>query len=237
MTGTARERMLVEELARDWELTLGPELPGRRLACVVEARTADGRDALLKLPSPWARGADELAALQAWAGDGAPLVLAADGRSGAVLLERVVPGTVASGADAREVAALLRRLNVFPLAGLPDLDGIVRRRLDRAVAEGRANRAREAWGREALERLARKTPPSVLLHGDFEERNLLRCSRRGLCAIDPLPCVGDPAYDAAYWAHASGRPGRRARFEAISAALDVEPARVRDWCGVIAVLG
>ena len=236
MTGTARERTLLEELSRDWKLTLGPELPGR-LACFVEARTADGRDAVLKLSSPSARGADELAALQAWAGDGAPLVLAADGRRGAVLLERILPGTVASNADPREVAALLRRLHVSPLPGLPDLDTIVRRRLDRAVAEARANPAREAWAREALERLATKAPPSALLHGDFEERNLLRCSRRGLCAIDPLPCVGDPSYDAAYWAHASGRPGRRARFEAISAALDVEPAHLRDWCGVIAVHG
>ena len=80
-------------------------------------------------------------------------------------------------------------------------------------------------------------PPPVIVHGDFDERNLLLCSRRGLCAIDPLPCSGDGAYDAAYWVHANRRPGRRARFDGIVGAGGYDPSRLRDWCGVIGVHG
>ena len=75
------------------------------------------------------------------------------------------------------------------------------------------------------------------MHGDFDERNLLVCDRRGLCAIDPLPFAGEGAYDAAYWIHANRRPGRRARFEAMAAAIDADRRRLRDWCGIVAVHG
>ena len=61
-----------------WNLARGPELPGGLLACVVEATASDGREAVLKLPSPWARGGDEVEALRAWGGRGAPQLLADD---------------------------------------------------------------------------------------------------------------------------------------------------------------
>jgi streptomycin 6-kinase len=66
---------------------------------------------------------------------------------------------------------------------------------------------------------------------------VVRCNRRVLCAIDPIPCAGDPAYDAATWVHAGGRPGRRARFDELSHATGLDAERLRDWCGVVAVHG
>ena len=51
---------------------------------------------------------------------------------------------------------------------------------------------------------------------------------------------GDPLYDAASWIHGNGGPGRRARFDGLAAALALdagERARLRDWCGVVAVHG
>jgi streptomycin 6-kinase len=33
--------------------------------------------------------------------------------------------------------------------------------------------------------------------GELENKNILVCQKRGLVVIDPLPCIGDPAYDAA----------------------------------------
>jgi streptomycin 6-kinase len=74
------------------------------------------------------------------------------------------------------------------------------------------------------------------VHGDFDERNLLVCERRGLCAVDPLPCTGDPAYDAAYWVHGNRLPGRRARLDALFE-LGFDQARVRDWAAVVGVHG
>jgi streptomycin 6-kinase len=223
-----------------WTLELGPELPGGLLACVVEAATADGREAVLKLPSPWARGGDEVEALRAWGGNGAPELLADDPELGAILIERIRPGGHADDLEALTVAGLLRTLGVAPTTGAPELGAMVARRIAHAESEGRSSPKRLAWAREALARLEAEPPPAVLVHGDFDERNILRCARREVCAIDPLAAVGDPLYDAAYWIHGTGRPGRRARFTGLSDALALDRdarARLRDWCGVIAVHG
>ena len=101
----------------------------------------------------------------------------------------------------------------------------------------RASHDRAAWALAAIEQLEADAPAPVLLHGDFDWRNLLRCDKRGLAAIDPLACAGDPAYDAGYWAQAAGDPGRRARTTAIAEALDLDVRRVRAWCAVVAVHG
>jgi streptomycin 6-kinase len=230
----------LEAAAALWQLELGAELPGGVLACVVEAGTQDGREAVLKLPSPWARGGDEVRALRAFAGDGAPELLAADEGLGATLLERIRPGTQPDEPEARAVAGLLGRLRVPHYAGAPPLGGIVARRLDIAEADRRTTGQRLAWAREALVRLEQAPPQPSLVHGDFDERNILTCARRGLCAIDPLPAAGDPLYDAASWIHGNGARGRRARFEALAAELvlgEDDRRRLRDWCGVVAVHG
>jgi len=135
---------------------------------------------------------------------------------------------------------LLRTLGVAPTAGAPALGATVARRIANAEAEGRSSPKRLAWAREALERLESEPTPPVLVHGDFDERNILLCEQRGVCAIDPLPAAGDPLYDAAYWIHGTGRPGRRARFDGLADRLELDldaRARLRDWCGVIAVHG
>jgi streptomycin 6-kinase len=228
----------LEAAAGKWKLELGPELPGGLLACVVEATTSEGREAVLKIPSPWARGDDEVRALRAWGGRCTPRLLADDARLGALLLERIRPGKHPENVTADAVAPVLHLLAIEPPPGLPALAAIVKTRIATAAAEGRANTQRLAWARDALDRLDAGSPAPLLVHGDFDERNLLTCARRGLCAIDPLPCAGDPLYDAASWIHGNGRPGRRARFDGLALALGLgaeERARLRDWCGVVAV--
>jgi streptomycin 6-kinase len=223
-----------------WGLEVGTEIPGGLLACVVEATTADGREAVLKLPSRWARGADEVRALRAWGGRGAPQLLADDAEIGATLIERIRPGDHADDLEAATVGALLRTIAVAPTAGAPALGAMVDRRIANAEADGRSSPKRLAWARETLARLEAEPPPPVLVHGDFDERNILLCTRRGVCAIDPLVAAGDPLYDAANWIHGTGKPGRRARFDDLADALDLDRdarARLRDWCGVIAVHG
>jgi streptomycin 6-kinase len=230
----------IADAASLWDLELGPELHGGLLSCVVEVTTSDGREAILKIPSPWARAADEVSALRAWGGRGAPELLGDDADVGAILLERIRPGGHADDLAAAAVAELLDAIGVAPTAGAPTLGAMVARRLADAEAEGRSSPKRLAWARDALRRLDAEPPPPVLVHGDFDERNILHCDRRGVCAIDPLVAAGDALYDAAYWIHATGRPGRRARFNALSDALTLDRgsrARLRDWCGVIAVHG
>jgi len=228
---------VVDALARQWRLTLGPELPGGRLSLVREATTADGRAVVLKVGAPWPRALDELTALARWAGAGAPEVLEVEVAHRAVILERIVPGTHPDPGESAAVAAVLRQLHVEPPSSLPEVDEIVRRRLGTAVRDQRLSADRGARALETAMALARDAPLPVLLHGDFDDRNLLICHRRGLVAIDPLPCVGDAAYDAAYWAHANGRSGRRERQQAIAAALELDPDRVRRWGTVVAAHG
>jgi streptomycin 6-kinase len=225
------------ELADRWQLDLGPRLPGGLLASVRVVRRADGGYAVLKLAGPWDRTADEIDCLRRWAGDGAPELLEASASCGAILLERIAPGTPAVAATAEAVAELLGRLHLPDELGLRSLHDTVIRRLDRAARDGRASGQRLAWARTAAQRLHEAAPAAVLVHGDFDERNLLACGRRGLCAIDPLPCSGDGVYDAAYWVHANRRPGRRIRFDAMVAAAGFDRERLKDWCGVIAVHG
>ena len=177
------------------------------------------------------------AACALWDGGPTPALLEADEELGAILLERITPGTRATNADAERIASLLGSIHIPDVLGLRSLDDTVTRRLDRAEREGRANGQRLGWARAAVQRLQDGAPAPVIVHGDFDERNLLACTRRGLCAIDPLPCSGDGAYDAAYWVHANRRSGRRARFEAIATAAGLDRERLKDWCAVIAVHG
>jgi streptomycin 6-kinase len=228
---------VIEQLADEWQLTLGAPLRGGLLAIVRDATTADGERVVLKLASRWDRPLEEIACLEMWAGGGAPRLLRADAARGAMLLERIEPALRARDAHAAEVANVLDHLHREPPEGIRTLGEVARRRLARAVLERRANDERARWALAAIERLEAEPVDPVLLHGDFDWRNLLRCELRGLAAIDPLACAGDPAYDAGYWAQAGGDAGRRTRTTAIADALDLDVRRVRAWCAVVAVHG
>jgi streptomycin 6-kinase len=232
----ARLPSIEEELAERWGLVLGPELPGGLLSCVRAVTREDGSEAILKIGS-WRRTRDEIEALRAWRGGGAPLLIAADVELKAMLLERIEPGGHPVGAPGDAVGAVLQQLHVPAHDELQTLREIVRKRVKRAARDGRASAQKARWALAKADELERDAPAPVLLHGDFDERNLLVCSRRGLCAIDPLPCAGDPAYDAAYWVHGNRQPGRRGRLDALVAAGGLDRARVRDWAAIIGVHG
>ncbi|MGH2371181.1 MAG: aminoglycoside phosphotransferase family protein, partial [Chloroflexota bacterium] len=75
-------------------------------------------------------------------------------------------------------------------------------------------------------------PRRVLLHGDFHPRNVLR-SERGWLAIDPLPRLGDPSFDAATFL--KDEPVNVARVDALSDRLGLEPQRMRCWLFALTV--
>jgi streptomycin 6-kinase len=83
-------RILIE-LAQSWKLTLGQPLLGGTEALVVEATTADGRQAVLKIlpPAPARMPAGELETLLAADGRGYAEVYAYNEAQAAVLLERL----------------------------------------------------------------------------------------------------------------------------------------------------
>ncbi len=160
---------LLDDLSVRWRLRLGPELAGGRLSYVCEVVTADGTPAVLKVGPPWPRVNDEITALRAWNGSGAPSLLRADGDRHALLLERISPGSHPDPGAADDVAGVLAALHVQPPPGLPPLGETVGRRLSRAAKEGRASEEKLAWARTTVDALERDPPAAVLLHGDFDD--------------------------------------------------------------------
>lgn len=85
---------LVGELAGRWGLTVEPPFAGLSYNYVAPAVTAAGEPAVLKVGVPNRELATEMAALQHYAGRGAVRLLASDAERGALLLERLRPGTM-----------------------------------------------------------------------------------------------------------------------------------------------
>lgn len=195
---------LLAELAARWELALEPPFPALSYHYVAPARRR-GEPVVLKVGVPHRELRCEIAALRAFGGRGAARLLEADARAGALLLERLEPGTPLAleeedgvWAIAARVARRLRRpppsAHAFPT-------------LERWALAFRRLRARSGGGTgplpaalveraEALFReLSASTESPALLHGDLHHWNVLRAGREPWLAIDPQGVVGDPAYE------------------------------------------
>src|SRR5689334_23881145 len=84
----------VRELESRWTLRLAPPFDSAEVSCswVAPALRADGTRAILKIGMPHFEGAQEIQGLRFWNGDPTVHLLASDGDSGAMLLERCLPG-------------------------------------------------------------------------------------------------------------------------------------------------
>jgi len=222
------------QLAAAWDLTLEAPYTSRVIAC----RRADGTPAVLKLSPDAHLIAAEADALALWAGTGVTPALL-ERADDALLLERIEPGTrVLDGGvipGAADVAALVAPLHRrAPDGRFPALHerltvtfGLATRRgLDPGLLER---------GLAACLELAGAGAPATLLHGDLHGANVLLDGCGRLVAIDPRPCVGDPAFDLVGWVLAGdGDPRERAEELAAAAGLDAE--RLLAWTRATAVL-
>lgn len=202
---------IVGELAKRWSLRLGPPYqPGGQCAWVAPARTACGRDLVLKVAWRHDEAAAEADGLRAWAGQGTVRLHDSDvfDSTSVLLLERCHPGTTLADAlpepeQDEVVAGLLRRLWSAPA------DGYGFRPLQAMC---------DAWAAEFQERLAGSTglidaglaragielfrglpataERQVLLCTDLHAGNVLAAQRQPWLVIDPKPYLGDPTYDA-----------------------------------------
>lgn len=238
---------LVDSLTARWGLEVVSALvgnTGRTLLC----RDRAGRSVVLKLTPQLDIAATEAAALRAWAG--LPRVvrlLDADHDAGAILLEGVEPGTqlLAEEVPLDELAELLTQLHSVPgAAGIPSLPerlvgffDLAERRWHDSVVKAHVPLEVLRRSRAAAFELA-ASGPVTLVHGDLHPANVLR-GPGGIVAIDPRPCVGDPAFDAVDWAFLPVSRGHSLddSIAALGSALpELDTGRVRAWCEALAVI-
>lgn len=241
---------------RAWGLRGGERLAGGFRSEVLACTTGPGDEVILKLTATPRETRAEAAALSAWSGTGAAVrLIAADLGRGALLLERIRPGTPLPGrADPMAVpvaADLLSRLHrISPgTFAFPALGEVYRRMEDQSRLDARyeqqasndpergvAGLRRLGAARAAALDLCASTDQPVLLHGDFLDKNLLHAGH-GYLAIDPIPSLGDPCSDAGFFA--AGHPPADAILEragAIAARMGLNQQRARRWAAVWTVL-
>jgi streptomycin 6-kinase len=255
----ARLPAIVAECAQRWSLRVEAPFPNLSYHYVAPARCADGTAAVLKLGVPGdTLLARESLALRLYAGRGAARVLAGDPALGALLLERLVPGTplrdLALRDDARATAIaaeVMRRLwpplpAEHPFPSVADwARGLQRLRAHFAGGAGPLPaRLVDQAERRFAELLASSAPP-VLLHGDLHHANILAAARAPWLAIDPQGVAGEPAYetgallrnpvpDVAAWPDLPRVLARR--VDQLAETLGFERERVRGWGIAQAVL-
>ncbi len=246
---------LIAGFAARWSLAIDAPFPGIKFNFVAPATRRDGTGCVFKLSREVDETRNEIAALRLWDGDGAVRLLDAEPDQGALLLERLEPGTMlldVAGANEDQAtliaAKVLRKLwrPARPADGLRSLeswcDAYQRNRA--ALHGGAGGFPAPLFDRADAVRcdLLASTPARDALHGDLHHYNVLRAHRAEWLAIDPKGLMGDRAFDVCQFFRNPDfdrPPARRVnarRLDIFCAALGLDRQRVKDWCLVHAVL-
>jgi streptomycin 6-kinase len=250
---------LVEDMAARWSLTVGPPFAPLSYNYAAPAEGPGGEPLVLKLGVPTRETLTEIEALLAFAGRGAVCLVDSDAGRGALLLERLEPGTqlnalceVDDGAATSAAAAVMRKLR----RAMPHQPHVSPTVADWGRGFGRC-RALFGGGTGPLPRklfeeaeslyaeLLSTSAAPVLLHGDLHHGNILAAAREPWLAIDPKGLVGEPAYEVGAllrnpmpqllrWPNPVRVTERR--VAQLSEELGLERARVRGWGLAQAVL-
>lgn len=198
---------LGEKLSRcteRWGLSELELLPSFSANCVFTCESFSFGKAVLKLGPPERERATEAKALEAYNGRGFCRLLAADVEDGALLEERILPGT-----PLRREPSLDKRLSTF--SGLVDglhltpadagayptyLEWVTR--ISRFMRDREGNRrlcGHMQKAEELCRRLWEAYPRRVLLHGDLHHDNILLEQSGAYRIIDPKGVIGDPVFE------------------------------------------
>lgn len=197
---------LLERCAQRWSIEIDPPFAPLSYNYVAPARREDGTPVVLKVGVPNPELSSEIAALRHFAARGIVRLVDGDATLGALLLERLEPGTPLSVLDdddeATTIAAgVMRDLWQSP----PDSHPFPTvARWGRGLARLRATfdggcgpfpvALVERAERLFAELLATAAAPQ-LLHGDLHHDNILAARRAPWLALDPKGVVGEPAFE------------------------------------------
>lgn len=246
----------VSAFAERWGLAVGPAFEPLSYNYVAQATRADGTEAVLKLGVPNPLLSQEIAALQLYDGLGAVRLFEADPDKGALLLERLRPGTLLAELADDDEATLIAATTMQQLwRPLPDGHPFVpvarwaaglerlRARFDGGTGPLRADLVDRA--ERLFAELLADMNEAVLLHGDLHHFNIVAAGRQPWLALDPHGAAGEPAYETGallrnrfqHLATASERCRLQARRVALLAErLGLDRQRILAWGVAQAVL-
>ena len=234
----------VDRLCRQWGLTPEDHEPFGDWNLVYLVRRGDER-CMLRICGPGSDVDDEVAALQAWAGNGAVRLLEVNLGERVMLLERLAADRLLDDlplSTAAELAGqLIRTLAVAAPAGLPLLVDVAQ-----AAAEEMAIQQRRLGDPVPAEILSRAVdvarelvldPGATLVHGDLHYGNVLAGTRQPWLAIDPKPFTGHPERSVAelLWTRldeAADAAAIHSLLATIVSAGQLEPDRAYAWAVV-----
>lgn len=235
---------LLEKLLALWSLRLETPFDHEgTCSWVCPVIGSDGTQEVLKLAMPHMEGKHEIQGLRYWDGRAMVKLLEADDESGAMLLERCLPGTTLRSQPEPEqdviVAGLLKRIwestaTSSAFAGFRPLAQVIDFWCEETGSQRRhwpdAELVRE--GLRVMRELSRPAQTDVLLATDLHAGNVLRAQREPWLAIDPKPFVGDRAYDPVQ--HLINCEMRlhqdpAALVERMADLTEVDPERLRLW--------
>lgn len=238
----------IEACSRRWSLTMQPAFADLSYSYVAPAVTVDGTEVVLKLGVPTPELGHEIAALRHFDGHGSARLLDADVEQGALLLERLRPGTMLAGVrdddEATVIAAQVMHELWQPLA-----PGNAYPTVATWAGELKDLRATFAGGTgpfparlvEMAEHLFAELIPTqgeqVLLHGDLHHYNILAAEREPWLALDPKGVAGEREYEVGAllrnpfglltWPELAGVTARR--IDQLVELLDLDRQRTVAW--------
>ena len=198
---------MIAEYERRWNVHVAPPF-ALTYNYVAPALRADGMQAVLKLGFPGGIIQKEIAALRHYDGHGIVQLLEVDPDGGAMLIERLVPGTplttLALEDDERATiiaAQVMRQLwrPVVPDHAFPTVhqwaEGLSRLRTEFDGGTGPFPERMVDLAEGLFAELLQSAAEPVLLHGDLHHDNILSAERQPWLALDPQGVVGEPAYE------------------------------------------
>jgi streptomycin 6-kinase len=244
---------MLGELAQTWQLDIRSVVRRGTVSLVLHCRDPLGTPLILKVSPDRQRIAVEARALSAWHTPHVPHVVASHAGWGALLMEAIQPGTAVDESGrlpaTPDLAELVHALHEHgpPPSSVPPLED----RIAALYRSGEANyerrpdlvhvvpRSAYERGRRAANTLARQAGRRVVLHGDLTPANVLDAGAgRGLVAVDPAPCWGEPAFDTVdlvMW-KAEDLATVTARARALGRRLEVPEGTVLRWCAAFATM-
>lgn len=197
---------LMADCVDRWGLKLlGTASAGLPMNMIHYAETREGHPVVLKVGVPHPEQKTELLALLYYEGRHAVRVIDSDDKSGAILMERIFPGTNlraygfrADMNDALRSQVSIELMNVLPVSaaaidGLPTFDEWLSLAFSRFRNHTKSNDHFLSFINltESLYAEIKTTyPETFLLHGDLHHENILRDDAVGWVAIDPKGVIG-----------------------------------------------